>query len=122
MSQLADALGMAAVNRLAGMVGGRALRIPGLGSDPVSVAGRKRLIALVGIDLAENLITAFARTRVYIPRGPSPHNSRAKPIDCRKVDRLTKRGHSAATIAARLGCTERTVYAKRAQLAQRRKP
>lgn len=122
MSALADALGNRAVRKLSGLVGGRQIRIPGLANDPTSIAARDRLVALVGVDLAADLVTAFARTRVYVPRGPSAHNSRATPIDIRKVDRLTKRGRSAAFIAATLGCTERTVHKKRAALALRRKP
>lgn len=121
MSALVDALGQRAVLTLSGIAGGRQLRIPGMANDPACVAARARLVALVGADLAADLITAFARTRVYVPRGPSPHNSRASSIDARKVDRLTKRGKSAAAIAATLGCTERTVHKKRAIIAQRRK-
>lgn len=121
MNDLAAVLGRKAVLSLATLAGGRQLRIPSMSDDPTSTAARARLVKLVGLALAEDLLTHFARSRVYVPRGPSAHNSRSKPIDARKVDRLTKRGLAASIIAERLGCTERTVYKKRAQLAQRRK-
>jgi len=121
MTVLTDALGHRTARRLSTLAGGRSLLIPRMDSDPSSIKARKRLAALVGADLAADLITALAGLRVYIPRGPSAHNSRANPIDIRKVDRLTKRGKSAAFIAGKLGCSERTVYKKRAIIAQRRK-
>jgi len=115
MSQLSDALGKRAVTRLAPLVGGRQIRIPTMSSDPASQAARARLIALVGVELAEDLITAFSGARIYFPSGPSKHNSQANPIDVRIVARLTKRGKTAAHIAAKLGCSERVIYRIRGQ-------
>jgi DNA-binding NarL/FixJ family response regulator len=121
MSALVAALGHVRVRKLTAIAGGRALFIPRMTADPSSQAARARLVGLVGVDIATDLITTFAGTRVYIPAGPTTHNSRANPIDARKVDRLTKRGKSAAEIATALGCTVRTVHKKRAALALRRK-
>lgn len=115
MSLLAHALGWKAVHTLTELVGGQSLRIPSMANDPASVGARARLVRLVGTAMAEDLITHFARCRLYIPRGPSPHNSKANPIDCRKVARMTGRGMTAKTIAGKLNCTERTVYLKRAE-------
>jgi Mor family transcriptional regulator len=115
MSQLVDALGQRAVARLAPLVGGRQIRIPTMSNEPASLGARRRLIALVGGDLAADLITFFGGTRIYFPSGPSEHNSRANPIDVRVVAKLTKRGKSAAHIAAKLGCSERCVFKIRAQ-------
>ena len=111
-------MGLNAVRRLAQACGGRHLRIPSMSDDPDSVAARRRLVALVGADLAADLITHFAKDRVYIPKGPSLHNSRARPIDIDTVDRLTKAGQSASTIARKLQCTPRAIYKKRALLAR----
>lgn len=122
MSALVDALGWRKAADLAKRAGGRTLRVPSMASDRNSTAARDRLIALVGADLAADLVTAFARTRVYVPRGPSPHNSRACPIDVQAVHRLTRQGLTAVAIADRLGCTVRTVHKKRATPVRRRKP
>lgn len=124
MNPVAAALGARAVLELAELVGGRTLRIPSMANDASATAARARLVRLVGAQHAENLITHFARSRVYFPRGPSPHNSRANPIDHRTVARLTKRGRTASQIADSLGCSERTVFAKRAKVraSQRKRP
>lgn len=117
MSALADALGPRAVAVLALRAGGRVLRIPSLGSHPAMLDRQTVLVRLVGVELAADLITHFANSRVYIPKGPSAHNSRSNPVDLNKVAKLTRQGLSAHAIARKLGCSERTVYAKRRILA-----
>jgi hypothetical protein len=120
VSRLEEALGNRALRDLASLAGGRSLRIPPLAGGARNAAARRRLVKLVGIKLAEDLITHFARTTIYVPNGR--YDTRANPISRAQVMRLTRRGWSARRIAERLGCSDRTVYLKRAQArASRRK-
>jgi DNA-binding NarL/FixJ family response regulator len=115
VSALADALGRRAVALLSARAGGLYLRIPDLGTGRRSLEAQTTLVRLVGAELASDLITNFALTRVYVPKGPSTaHNSRSTPIDPARVRKMTADGMSAQQIAQALQCSERTVYAKRA--------
>lgn len=71
---------------------------------------------MVGTAIAEDLITNFAGTRVYVPTGGAAvHNSRSNPIPLRRFVELRRAGLSVADIAAEVGCSERAVFAGLAQ-------
>lgn len=96
--------------RLIQIVGGTRLRVPG---DPRNGG---RLERTLGHDLAVLVILHFGDQLLSVPLSLDGLGAQGKPVDRRKVKRLTAKGWSAARIARHLGCSERTIYAKRAQL------
>jgi hypothetical protein len=110
-SILVERLGLANAIQLAKAAGGTRIGVP------TSLTGFRHhsdaLQLRVGEELASLLVKHFGGTRIYVPRmAPRP------PVDTRLVIRLTKRGWSASRIARKLGCSDRTVHAKRAAFAR----
>lgn len=105
---IVDRLGQHDAERLAAIVGGTRLHVPG---DP---RNRGRLASLLGDDLALLVIFHFGDSRFYVPT-----LAKTQGIDLRKLKRLANRGWSSARIARELKCSERTVDAKRAQFRSR---
>jgi hypothetical protein len=107
-SVIVDRLGADDAARLSAIVGGTRLHVPG------RLANADRLKRLLGEDLAIRVVLHFGDSRFYVPvavRSPS--------VDLRKLKRLIAQNLSSARIARKLGCSERTVDAKRAQLRSR---
>jgi hypothetical protein len=118
VSLLVDALGIEAVATLSRILGGRRLFVPTFSPRGRSVAGRARLVDLVGARIAENLITNFAGTYVHIPKAePVRYGS----IDWREVRRLS-RTMSADEIAELLNCSARAIYQIRARHRSGKRP
>lgn len=116
MSALSHAIGLDALAELSRIIGGRRLYVPlfittGQGSGRAKAA-RDRLVALVGPDLAADLITYFGGSYVYVPKGASRPPLPWGTVD-RKAVRRMSRTLSADTIALRLGCSIATVYRAR---------
>jgi hypothetical protein len=105
-------LGPEAAAKLSAIAGGTRLHVPSRVTPPPTGGrdGFKRLAKLLGHDLAVLVVLHFGDSRIYVPRSTPP-----KPVDAKAVARLTKRGWSAARIARKLNCSDRTVHAKRAQ-------
>lgn len=106
MTNLASLLGDENVRRLTEAVGGTRLFIPKHYGRPPG-GGRdtsKRLIAMVGPELAILLVFHFGDSSIYVPRGKP-----SGPVDRKRLKRLERRGLSARAIALAIGCSERTV-------------
>jgi len=108
-SVIVERLGRDNALRLTQIVGGTRLRVPG---DP---RNGQRLDRILGHDLAVLVILHFGDQLLSVPLSLDGPGAQGKPVDRRKVKRLTAKGWSAARIARHLGCSERTIYAKRAQ-------
>lgn len=112
---LSDRLGDAHAARLSSIIGGTRLRIP-MGTRRPEGGGRdgfKRLVGLVGEELAILLVFHFGDSVIYVPVAV-----RSLKVDLGAVAALSHL--SAAKAARRLGCSERTVDAKRAVLKSRK--
>lgn len=103
-------LGREDADRLSAIVGGIRLHVPG------RLANAGRLKGLLGERLAILVVLHFGDSRISVPlANDGPGGSRRK-VDIRKIKRLAALGWSSARIARKLGCTERTITAKRAVL------
>lgn len=105
---IVDRLGDVDAARLSEIVGGSRLHVPG------QLKNAARLKRLLGDDLAIRVVLHFGDSRMYVPKP-----QRANPVDVKAVARLTNRGLNARDIAAKLGCCDRTVHAKRALARER---
>jgi hypothetical protein len=83
---------------------------------PDSTAAAQRYEILIGLEQTSRLIENFGGNPVYLP-GLRPPDGRARGPSLREVERLSRK-LSAAAIAQRFGCSARTIYNKRAKLAQ----
>jgi len=103
---LVERLGLERAERLAAIAGGTTVSVP------AQLANAARLRAFLGDDLATLVVLHFGGLgRVYVPR-----MNRGSRVDAKVVLRLSRKGWSASRIARRLGCSERTVHKKRAQI------
>ena len=112
---LVERLGRDNAAQLVARVGGSRLSIP------TRLAGRahRRLTDLLGENLAILVVLHFGDSRLSVPLSlDGPGGARA-PVDVAKVRALLKRGWSSSRIARKLGCSERTITAKRATLRAR---
>lgn len=89
--------------------GGQRLAIP---ASLEANSAPRSLERLLGRELAVALVLHFGGSTVYVPNGRGTGAARVK---LSRVVRLTRNGRSAREIAAHLGCSERTVYARRAE-------
>lgn len=118
MTVLADRIGEANALLVIAAAGGERIAVPALldaGNCPSTFARR------FGPEIGVLLILHFGGSAIYIPHGRKQwKGAKAATSD---VVRMTRRGKTASQIAKTLGCSERTVYAKRAKarLAAKRK-
>lgn len=110
MTLIAERLGDEPADRISALAGGARLAIPADLSHPCATGALERL---VGNELAVLLVLHFGGQTVYVPTGKG-----SAPVDLGDVVRLTRAGKSARTIARRLACSDRTVYARRAEARQ----
>lgn len=109
---LVERLGLERAERLAAIAGGTVVSVP------AQLANAARLRSVLGDDLATLVVLHFGGLgRVYVPR-----MKRALIVDRITVRRLSRKGWSACRIARHLGCSERTVYLKRAPKKRRSNP
>lgn len=110
MTILVERLGPERAAVLIEAAGGQRLTIPrGLehGGAP------QALERLVGREIAVAIVLHFGGESFYVPnRRPAGGPRRVKVSS---VVRMTRNGRSANYIARKLGCSERTVYARRAE-------
>lgn len=109
-SVIVDRIGPEHAEQLSRIVGGTRLHVPG------NLANASRLKALLGDDLAILVILHFGDSRLSVPLTTQGRGAQGRPVDIRKVKRLVSRGWSSSRIARHLGCSERSVEAKRAKL------
>jgi hypothetical protein len=117
-SLIAKRLGPEQAERLSAIAGGTQLTIPDSLTPRLDI--RQPLRERLGDDLFALLVFHFPGARLYVPQcrtDTAPH--RNKGIDQAEVARLTKRGWSVSRIARKLGCSDRTVSTKRANLRSR---
>jgi len=110
MSLIVDRLGKDRADLLSTRVGGTRVFVPN-SIDDHSGKLRDRL----GDDLFGSLVFHFGGTRLYVPRPENDRRTGQEPVDDRRIASLTKRGWSAARIARKLGCSDRTVHGRRAK-------
>lgn len=91
-------------------VGGQRIAIP---ASLEANSAPRSLERLLGRELAVSLVLHFGGQILYVPN--SGLAGGAKRVKLSSVVRMTRNGRSARYIAARLGCSERTVYARRAE-------
>lgn len=115
MSNLEDKLGEENARKLSALVGGTQITVPDNLTASVFNAGRLR--ERVGDGLFALLVFHFGGIRLYVPQLAQDRRTGQDRIDPKAVERLTRRGWSAARIARKLGCSNRTVYKCRAQTA-----
>ena len=112
--RLAHVLGPEHAERLSASYGGTNIVVP------MTLTGRGftdgKLRRNVGDGLFALLVFHFGGTRIYVPQADANRTHRGKGIDAKQVARLTARGWSVARIARHLGCSDRTIFTKRAQL------
>lgn len=106
MSDPLEILGSERAARLKAIAGGTRISVP-CDVDSPFVRGRS-LESRFGRETAILLVFHFAGRVIYIPRAAT-----SKPVDMRKVARLTRRNKSAREIALKLECSERAVYTAR---------
>jgi len=104
---LVDRLGAEWASVVIERAGGRRLAVP---ADLSQYRTTDRLKRMLGTSLATLVVLHFGGQIIYIPRGAA---SRAPKLST--VVRMTRAGKSAASIARKLGCSDRTIYARRAQ-------
>lgn len=107
---IVDRLGRENAAKLSRIAGGTRLHVPGQLATPATGGrnGFERLTRLVGPDLAVLLVLHFGDSRLYVPTSRT-----GRPVDAKVVARLSRKGWSASRIARKLGCSDRTVHAKR---------
>lgn len=106
MTNLVDRLGQDRADRVIERAGGRRLAIPNDLSHPRTTDRLKRLF---GEELAIALVLHFGGSLIYVPR------AKQGTAKLSTVVRLTREGKSAGQIARRLQCSDRTIYARRAE-------
>lgn len=107
---IANRLGEAKAAQLSALVGGTRIAVP------ANLSNGDRLKRRIGDDLAILVILHFGGTSsLYVPV-----LERATVVEIEKVRRLAKSGHSAAAIARKLRCSERTITAKLATIRSRK--
>ena len=107
MTLLVDRLGADRAALVIERAGGRRLVLP---ADLSHYRTTDRLKRLVGTQLATLLVLHFGGQSIYVPRGGKGGTAKLAT-----VVRLTNEGKSASNIARKLGCSDRTVYARRAK-------
>lgn len=90
--------------------GGQRLAIPATLEENAAPRSLERLL---GRELAVALVLHFGGSTVYVPNRALAGGARRVKLS--SVVRMTRNGRSARYIAGRLGCSERTVYARRAE-------
>lgn len=107
MNLLVARLGAERASIVIERAGGRRLAIPTDLANPRATDSLKRL---VGSTVATALVLHFAGQTIYVPRAAQDGTAKLST-----VVRMTKAGKSAGFIARRLQCSDRTVYARRAE-------
>lgn len=107
MTLLVDRLGPERAALVIERAGGRRLQVP---ADLSHYRTTDRLKRLLGTSLATLVVLHFGGQSIYIPRGSSTRSPKLST-----VVRMTQEGKSASVIARKLGCSDRTVYTRRAQ-------
>lgn len=108
MNLLEQRLGPAKAAKVIERLGGCRLRVPDrLERDDDRVTKLERMF---GRDIAVLIVLHFGGQSLYIPHGGARTWSKVED-----VVRFTKSGKSAAFIARKLGCSDRTVYSLRAK-------
>lgn len=105
LARVAAAAGQAAAVALAAAYGGRRLYLP------AHLPADHHLCRLIGFDAAMRLRSALGPGHLDVPMGRRPHAD----ATARAVADLSRRGRSAAAIAAALGVSMRTVRYHRAR-------
>jgi len=116
-SLLVARLGQAQAEQLSTIAGGVQIWIPDNLTTSAHNAGTLR--ARVGDALFALLVFHFGGTRIYIPQAGDGSKSSNRKLDNSRINRLTKQGWSASRIARHFGCSDRTIYARRALLRSR---
>lgn len=106
MTRLADRLGAERAAAVIDAAGGARLTIP---ADLDHYRETGALERLVGRELAVLLVLHFGGSTIYVPTGGGKRYTRLADIV-----RMTAEGMSARQIARQIGCSDRTVYARRA--------
>ncbi len=99
LTDVEEAFGPAAAARLAARLGGQRIWIP------TTEEGRARLADLIGQEIADLLIERYGGIDIYIPMNIAETRLRRE----RCIAEMAARGLGTRDIAARLGCTRRTV-------------
>jgi hypothetical protein len=110
LARIADAAGETAATRIAAAFGGRRLYIP------ERLPADHPLCRLVGFDAARAIRRDLGCGHVDVPLARTPGEAETR----RTIAALDDRGLNARAIAARLGCTMRTVYRHRAAIRRER--
>jgi len=108
-----DKIGEEHARALSALVGGTQITVPD--NLTASVFNSGRLRERIGDGLFALLVFHFGGTRLYVPQLAQDRRTGQERVDPKAVERLTRRGWSAARIARKLGCSTRTVYKRRAQ-------
>jgi len=99
LGEVEEAFGPAAAARLAARLGGQRIWIP------TTEEGRRRLADLIGAEVADMLIERYGGIDVYVPM--NVRETRVRRERC--IAEMAARGLGTREIAARIGCTRRTV-------------
>ncbi len=99
LGDVEEAFGPAAAAKLAARLGGQRIWVP------TTAEGRARLADLIGGEVADLLIERYAGIDVYVPMAIK--ETRARRERC--IAEMAARGLGTREIAARIGCTRRTV-------------